>query len=439
MGEGRKSTLEPKFTVHQIGNIWYAERDDGVLQFPSVYGEVTIQAAINALTVGRNYKEKVSVKGYVPLNQQGVLGYCLNLPNYTILDLEQARIFLNNAQNCNMINIGDGGVNPVTETDLLLGVSWGNRAQNAVGHIVQLNHAKRCSVKSGIGWYAPEDGIHLTGTAARTNNVTVIDDIRMYLSGRYGYYEEYTYETAAYMLYVQESVNRNLYLNGAAGHFFYCHSVLGGNIGIHVLGHDYWFHTCESEHNQQDGYLLDGDDNRLLDNLIWDNGLRGVGTDAGVKVATGQVGNQIKGCKILDNETPPTQDYGIEETDVANRTLIENNELSNHLVANMLPIGNLTRIYQNVGYNPQGNLANPYPAAAGYLLDTAGAQAFPTTHTTYTVGQSRKLITIYGGTVSQILIDGVVCGLTSGAFCLDVGQTIHVDWTGQPSSAVYRM
>ena len=100
-------------------------------------------------------------------------------------------------------------------------------------------------------------------------------------------------------------------------------------------------------------------------------------------------------------------------------------------------LGNQSRVSHIVGYNPVGNIANPYSVGAGYLLDVAGAQAFPTTHTNYTVGHSEKLVTIYGGTVTQILVDGVATGLTSGAFQLKVGQVLHVDWTGQPSSQVY--
>jgi hypothetical protein len=96
-----------------------------------------------------------------------------------------------------------------------------------------------------------------------------------------------------------------------------------------------------------------------------------------------------------------------------------------------------TRWKDNIGYNPKGNVATPYPVAAGYIRDTAAAQAFPTSATNYTISESPKLITIYGGTVTSISIDGVVCGLTSGAFRLEPRQVLNVVWTGQPSSVVY--
>jgi len=95
------------------------------------------------------------------------------------------------------------------------------------------------------------------------------------------------------------------------------------------------------------------------------------------------------------------------------------------------------RIEDNEGYNPKGNIPTPYPVAAGYLTDSAAAQAFPTSNTNYTITESPKFITIYGGTVTSISIDGVATGLTSGSFFLKTGQILNVVWTGQPSSQVY--
>jgi len=126
-------------------------------------------------------------------------------------------------------------------------------------------------------------------------------------------------------------------------------------------------------------------------------------------------------------------------TDVS--TLADANCLFEGNIFFATPVLSLTpgtsRWYNNIGYNPKGNVATPYPVAAGYITDTAAAQAFPTSATNYTISDSPKLITIYGGTVTSISIDGVVCGLTSGAFRLEPRQVLNVVWTGQPSSVVY--
>lgn len=106
-----------------------------------------------------------------------------------------------------------------------------------------------------------------------------------------------------------------------------------------------------------------------------------------------------------------------------------------------LDAGSVLKISGNTGYNPVGNIANPYPVAAGYLNDTAGAQAFPTTATNYTVNHSPKLVTIYGGTITSVSIDGVATGQsgagTFAAYHLNPGQVLNVVWTVQPSSVVY--
>lgn len=91
------------------------------------------------------------------------------------------------------------------------------------------------------------------------------------------------------------------------------------------------------------------------------------------------------------------------------------------------------------GYNPVGPIATPYPAAAGNIDDVASAQAHPSNNTNYTVVSSPKFITIYGGVVTSISIDGTVTGLTEGSFYLRPKQVFNVVWTGQPSSVVYAL
>lgn len=97
--------------------------------------------------------------------------------------------------------------------------------------------------------------------------------------------------------------------------------------------------------------------------------------------------------------------------------------------------------HSNFGYNPVGNVATPYSVVAGNLDDVAAAQAFPTSATNYTVVGSPKLISIYGGTITSVSIDGVATGQSgAGSFCayrLEPGQVLNVVWTGQPSSVIY--
>jgi hypothetical protein len=90
----------------------------------------------------------------------------------------------------------------------------------------------------------------------------------------------------------------------------------------------------------------------------------------------------------------------------------------------------------NIGYNDGTVLSTPYPATTGNITNSSASQGFPTSTAVYTIRISPKYITISGGTVSAILIDGVTTGVTAGTFYLQPGQTIRVDHTVNPNSTV---
>ena len=78
------------------------------------------------------------------------------------------------------------------------------------------------------------------------------------------------------------------------------------------------------------------------------------------------------------------------------------------------------RVIDNVGINPFGDLAEP---AANPVSETIYTNFFG----------CPVLVTVSGGTVSQIAINGVNTGLTSGAFTLGPDNTIKVTHSGDPT------
>lgn len=90
----------------------------------------------------------------------------------------------------------------------------------------------------------------------------------------------------------------------------------------------------------------------------------------------------------------------------------------------------------NIGYNDGTALSNPYPVGAGNITNSPASQGFPSNGITYTIRISPKFVTVSGGSVTAILIDGATTGLTAGAFYLQPGQTIQVNHTVNPSSTV---
>jgi len=178
------------------------------------------------------------------------------------------------------------------------------------------------------------------------------------------------------------------------------------------------------------GIHIDKDGGSASDlNVISGNNITGAAQGIYLVAAdyTNVIGNVLSGC------TYPIYIGG-------GSTNSNNLILGNSLHSNTYPIsdaGTGTIIKDNQGYNPRGAIANPYPTNAGYLSDATAAQAFPTSNTNYTVSGSPKLITVSGGTVTSISIDGTATGLTSGAFTLQPGQVLNVVWSAQPSSKVY--
>ena len=95
------------------------------------------------------------------------------------------------------------------------------------------------------------------------------------------------------------------------------------------------------------------------------------------------------------------------------------------------------------GYNPVGIITNPWTGAgtSGGLYNvsaTSTPQAFPKSASVYTVRQTAKHISIFGGVVSQIQINGqTITGATSFDGVLAPGETIKVTHTSNPSGVVY--
>jgi hypothetical protein len=95
-------------------------------------------------------------------------------------------------------------------------------------------------------------------------------------------------------------------------------------------------------------------------------------------------------------------------------------------------------IVNNVGYNPVGSIANPWPSTGTDLTNQVGSgSAVPQSGKVYTVRHTPKTVVIGGGAVSQIRINGADAGLTAGAYKLGVGETIAVNYTSPPGTLVF--
>lgn len=96
-------------------------------------------------------------------------------------------------------------------------------------------------------------------------------------------------------------------------------------------------------------------------------------------------------------------------------------------------------VTNNLGYNPVGNISNPWPKNGSDLTNAvASGTPGPQSGVAYTVRHTPKSIVVTGGDVSQILLDGADVGSTAGAFKLGVGETITLTYAASaPATLVF--
>lgn len=116
---------------------------------------------------------------------------------------------------------------------------------------------------------------------------------------------------------------------------------------------------------------------------------------------------------------------------------ITNNSLG--VGAGVTLAGTGTVLTGNLGYNPVGNILNPWPQNGTGLTNTVPSGiSSPQSGVTYTVQHTPKSIVVSGGDVSQILVNGADVGTTTGFFKLGVGETIGVTYnTSAPVTLIF--
>ena len=128
-----------------------------------------------------------------------------------------------------------------------------------------------------------------------------------------------------------------------------------------------------------------------------------------------------------NNVTAGTQGSAIAMLGNSDNWRITGNSLSAGAGVTLAGAG--TVVTGNLGYNPVGNISDPWPANGTDLTNIiASGTSSPQSGVTYTVRHTPKSIVISGGDVSQILVNGADVGATAGAFKLGVGETITINY-----------
>jgi len=135
------ATMEPAYTVFKIGTTYYAESTlPSGIDYSSTVGATEIQHALDGLTVGRTWQEKVLLKGDLTIDTT------LSVPPYTVLQID-GKLTLADGSNCDMIR----NKNFDTALDWYIAICGGiidGGTQTATSNGIHFQGAQRSSIFS---------------------------------------------------------------------------------------------------------------------------------------------------------------------------------------------------------------------------------------------------------------------------------------------------
>jgi len=117
------------YLVFERAGITYARNGStGELEFADKDAAKVTQRALDALTSGRTWREKVLVKGDFIVNRQAGKDYAIGVPSYTILEV-QGKLTLADGQNVHIIkNTGNNNI------EIIGGILDGNKVNQGPGY-----------------------------------------------------------------------------------------------------------------------------------------------------------------------------------------------------------------------------------------------------------------------------------------------------------------
>lgn len=221
------------------------------------------------------------------------------------------------------------------------------------------------------------------------------------------------------------TVNNAKQYNSAGGDAIYLDPSITGV----AIGGACRFQDCE-------GHVLTGGGTGTNDNVFTGNIVNNcctVTNDGNIKLQG--FNNVIVGNRFKAGPNRPVQMSG-----TADNWTISDNDFTG--MSNTAPalVGTASTVKNNMGYNAVGTITNAFTTTgSGDILNVSqptNPAALPATGTTWTNRFTSKTITVTGGTVSSISINGSASVGTSGMFKLGVGETINITYSVAPTVTV---
>ena len=194
-----------------------------------------------------------------------------------------------------------------------------------------------------------------------------------------------------------------------------CELNTNSHYGINIRPDVQYINIHNSHINNNTGYgiyIQDADYCNMNNCTIIDNG--GAYNSIRINGATGgkAIHNRIKNCIISGCA------YAIRSMTHAEHTIVQNNKVSGTTAAISLVDADKI-IINNTGFNPVGAVGPP--AVPATTVNYTNAYGYPCQ------------VQVYGGTVTEIDLDDIAIGLTSGIFIIPPGGTINITYSAAPS------
>jgi parallel beta-helix repeat protein len=126
------------YTIFKDGELIKAlNGKTGRVEFSGTDASTVIQSALNALTSGRTWKERVVLKGDFTISSK------VTLPNYLVLDLRGAKLTLADGVSDNMFDT----VTAKNDIEIIGGILDGNKANQTAGEVIFIQGATSTNIK----------------------------------------------------------------------------------------------------------------------------------------------------------------------------------------------------------------------------------------------------------------------------------------------------
>lgn len=349
-------------------------------------------------------------------------------------------IFIDNCNNITINNIyASGGDGAAVGVESTIYGSISSVIGNAGVELIDLNYdVKYISISDCTGYNQTGNGIDINGCENNvvSNCVIVGAPEGITISGAAKGADDNSYRNLVQNCIIKDCTTHGIRVMPDSGLSNCKYNSIIGNTIENTTGHGI---IIEDTHNKIIGNTINGssvsgvicssDYNIFNDNISIDNSERGIYIYGGTYCqVNGNVveNNTLDGIRttsnynsIIGNIVEGNGGYGIHEA-AGDYTIISNNQVRNNTTAEIIKSGSNTVIYNNPGFNPVGAVGPPSVPAT--TVNYTNAYGYPCT------------VVVSGGTVTEIDIDDIATGLTSGVMpTIPPGGTINITYSAAPS------